>query len=260
MLLVVNIGNSNIRFGVFKEEECLDTWVINSKPFRMEDEYYSDLKVIYQNYNIALDSIKGIAISSVVPRLTYPIKKALFRLHGVRSVMIGRESPSEIKEASPQMGADLYANAVAAHQYYKGKKIVVDFGTALTLTTIDENATVLGVVIAPGVITSLHSLIGATAQLPDIELKMPPKVLGKTTIHCMQSGIIYGFLSMVEGLVDRINAEIQDKATVITTGGMGHAFINLTERLVYFDRLHTLKGIRLLYLNELKKEKENTTF
>ena len=171
-------------------------------------------------------------------------------------MIVDRNTPSEVIRSSNQMGTDLYANAVAAH--YKGipgKKIVIDFGTALTFLGLDETGKVTGVVIAPGIITALNSLVGNTAQLPTIELKAPENVLGRDTESCMQSGIVYGFLSMVEGMIDRINKEVGEECLVISTGGVGGIYKPLTDKINIDDRLHTIKGLRILY--ELNKDTIN---
>ena len=232
MLLVVNIGNSNIRFGIFKEEECINSWVMNTKPYKSEDELFSQFKMTYQNYGINPNDITKIAVGSVVPHLTYPVRKSLTRLHNIKTVQVTRNTPTELTSSTSQMGTDLYANAYYAHKKYKGTKIIVDFGTALTLTCVDKNADIKGVIIAAGVITSLNSLIGATTE------------------ECMQSGMVFGFLSMVEGLIDRINKELGEDTFVIATGGLGHLFAPLTTKIHIYDRFHTIKGLRELYLKQ----------
>lgn len=251
MLLVVNVGNSNMRFGIFNGEECINSWVMNTKPYKTEDELFSQFKMTYQNYGINSNDIDEIAVGSVVPHLTYPVRKSLSRLHNVKTVLVNRNTSTELTSASPQMGTDLYANAYYAHKKYEGNKIVVDFGTALTLTCVDKKGEIKGVVIAAGVVTSLNSLIHATAQLSDVEMRTPKSVLGKTTEECMQSGIVFGFLSMVEGLIDRINKELGEETYVIATGGTGHIFAPLTTKIDVYDRFHTIKGLRELYLSSL---------
>ncbi|MGM5631671.1 type III pantothenate kinase [Apibacter raozihei] len=254
MLLVVNIGNSNIRLGIFKDDECVNSWVMNTKPYKTEDELFSQFKMTYRNYGINPADIEEIAVGSVVPHLTYPVRKSLARLHGVKTILVSRNTDTELTSASPQMGTDLYANAYYAHKKYCGNKIIVDFGTALTLTCVDKNGEIKGVIIAAGVVTSLNSLIGATAQLSDVEMRTPKRVLGKTTEECMQSGIVFGFLSMVEGLIDRINKELGEETYVVATGGIGHLFAPLTTKIDIYDRFHTIKGLRELYLRLNKQQ------
>ncbi|MBA5629107.1 type III pantothenate kinase [Moheibacter lacus] len=247
MLLAVNIGNSNIRFGVFKPEEEIISWTINTKPYRTEDECFAKFNSMYRPFGLKKEDITGIVIGSVVPPMTASVVNSLERIHQITPKVVDRNTPSEVKHQSKQMGTDLYANAVAAHGLYEGKKIVIDFGTALTFTALDENGQSLGVVIAPGINTALKSLIGETAQLPEIEMKAPEKVLGFDTVSCMQSGMVYGFLSFVEGMIDRINEEVNAKCFVVATGGMSYVYAPLTKKIDRQDALHTIKGLKILY-------------
>ncbi len=249
MLLAVNIGNSNIRFGIYEGDICNSSWTINTKPYRLVDEHYIMFKNIYTQYNVGVDKVTKIVIGSVVPSQTLPVKEALERLHNCTPYIVDRDTPSVISHHSKQMGTDLYANAVAAHISYTGKKVIIDFGTALTFVGVDEEGKIMGVIIAPGVNTSLDALIGDTAQLSDIVLEKPKSILGKDTQTCMQSGMIFGFLSMIEGLVERIKNEYGQDIQVIATGGLGHIYAPLTDKINTFNRLHTLDGLKKLYLD-----------
>ena len=162
-------------------------------------------------------------------------------------IIVDRSTKSAVEPKSKQMGTDIYANLVAAHNLYQGKKkIILDFGTALTASCLSETGETLGVIIAPGIITSLNSLISQTAQLPEIELVKPKSVLGLDTVSCMQSGMVYGYLGMVEGFIDRINDEVGEDCFVIATGGVSHVYKPLTDKIHIADRLHTLKGLYFL--------------
>lgn len=247
MLLAVNIGNSNIRFGVFKTDDEIISWTINTKPYRTEDELFAQLSGMYEPFGLKKDSITGIVIGSVVPALTSSVFNSLEKIHFIKPVIVDRNSKSHIQHTSKQMGTDLFANAVAAHEFYKGKKIVIDFGTALTFTGIDEHGKTMGVAIAPGIKTALKSLVGETAQLPEIEIKEPENVLGFDTVSCMQSGMVYGFLGMVEGMIERINKEINEDCFVIATGGMSFTYAPLSKKIHIQDALHTIKGLAVLY-------------
>jgi type III pantothenate kinase len=245
--IVINIGNTNIRFGLFDDENCDISWIINTKPYRTSDELQMQFMMMYQAHKIDAEKIDKIIIGSVVPQLTYDITRAIHKMHGKKAVIVDRSTVSEVQPKSRQMGTDIYANLVAAHHLYPcKKKIIFDFGTALTASCIDEKGETLGVIIAPGIITSLNSLIHDTAQLPEIELVKPKKVLGLDTVSCMQSGMVYGFLGMVEGFIDRINEEVQDDCFVIATGGVSHVYKPLTDKIHVADRLHTLKGLYYL--------------
>lgn len=249
--IVINIGNTNIRFGLFNGDNCEISWVINTKPYRTRDEMYAQFLMLYQTYKIAPKDIEKVIIGSVVPQLTWDISSAIEKIHGQKPIVVDRNTPSPVIAKSKQMGSDIYANLVAAHHLYPKdkKKIVLDFGTALTASCLAENGETVGVIIAPGIITSLNSLINQTAQLPEIELIKPKTVLGLDTVSCMQSGMVYGFLGMVEGFIDRINDEVNDDCFVVATGGVSHVYKPLTDKIHIADRLHTLKGLYFLGKN-----------
>lgn len=247
--IVINIGNTNIRFGLFTNDNCDVSWVINTKPYKTTDELYVQFMMLYQTYGIEVHHIDKVIIGSVVPQLTKVVQASIKRIHNLKPIVVDRNTVSVVEPKSKQMGTDIYANLVAAHILYPGKKkIIFDFGTALTASCIDEKGETLGVIIAPGIITSLNSLIHDTAQLPEIELIKPKSVLGLDTITCMQSGMVYGYLGMVEGFIDRINEEVHDDCFVIATGGVSHVYKPLTNKIHIGDRLHTLKG--LFYLGK----------
>lgn len=248
--IVINIGNSNIRFGLFNEDNCDISWVINTKPYRTADELYVQMLMLYQTYKIEPAEISKVIIGSVVPQLTKVMSAAIKKIHNIHPVIVDRNTPSEVQAKSKQMGTDIYANLVAAHNMYPNrKKIVLDFGTALTASCVAESGETLGVIIAPGIVTALNSLISQTAQLPEIELVKPKTVLGLDTVTCMQSGMVYGFLGMVEGFIDRINDEVNDDCFVVATGGVSHVYKPLTDKIHVMDRLHTLKGLYFLGKN-----------
>lgn len=245
--IVINVGNTNVRFGLFEDDQCTTSWIINTKPYRTRDEFFVQFKILYQTYNVDVTKVDKIIIGSVVPQLTHDISSALYKIHGLEAVIVDRKTHSPVHHKSNQMGTDIYANLVAAHFLYPDKKkIILDFGTALTASCINKDGEVLGVIIAPGIITSLNSLVKQTAQLPEIELTKPKSVLGHDTVSCMTSGMVYGFLGMVEGFIDRINEEVKDNCFVIATGGVSHVYQPLTNKIDVADKLHTLKGLYFL--------------
>lgn len=247
MLLVINIGNSNIRFGVLKQDKIIDSWTINTRPYRTEDELFAKFNGMYEPFGYHPNDFDEMVIASVVPPLTNLVQQALKRIHGFSPVIIDRNSPSLVQHQSNQIGTDLYANAVAAQTLYEGHKIVVDFGTALTFIGIGPNGESLGVSIGPGIQTALNSLVGATAQLPEIEMKKPNNVLGFNTVDCMQSGMIFGYLSLIEGMIERINQEVGAQCFVIATGGLSGVYAPLSSKIDVQDQMHTLKGIVAIY-------------
>lgn len=248
MLLVVNIGNSSLRFGIFEQEVLgpQTSWIISSKTLRSADEYAIVLENFYSRYNIAWQKIKGIVIGSVVPALTDLISNSLTSIHRITPLVVNRYSRSAVVHCSHQLGTDLYANAVAAYEIYKRTALIIDFGTALSLTCVTKDAQFKGVIIAPGINSALNSLIQDAANLSSIELKKPEHVLGLHTENCIQSGMIYGYLSMVEGLIKLIDSELKEKSYVIATGGMAHLYGPLTKKIHKVDQLHTLRGLALL--------------
>ncbi|WP_185862047.1 type III pantothenate kinase [Blattabacterium cuenoti] len=251
MLLTINIGNYSIRFGLFNNNynlKCNYSWIINSNPHRSLDEYVLLFRNIYQQYGISSKLIHNIVIGSVVPSLTNIVEQSLYEIHEIKPIIVDRYSSSSIKHDSHQLGTDLYANAIAAYTLYnKNTTLVVDFGTALSLTCIDKYGVIQGIIIAPGINSSLTALIRNTAQLSQIELKKPPNILGKYTETCIQSGIIYGYLSMVEGLIYRVNKELKTNCFVIATGGLSHIYTPLTKKIHFKDKLHTIKGLKILF-------------
>ena len=245
--IVINIGNTNIRFGLFDDDNCDISWIINTKPYRTSDELQMQFMMMYQTHKIEAAKIYKVIVGSVVPQLTRDVVSAIKKIHGKNPIVVDRNTLSKVQPKSKQMGTDIYANLVAAHHLYpKRKKIIFDFGTALTASCINEDGETLGVIIAPGIITALNSLIHDTAQLPEIELIKPKSVLGLDTVSCMQSGMVYGYLGMVEGFIDRINNEVNDDCFVIATGGVSHVYKPLTDKIHIADRLHTLKGLYFL--------------
>ncbi len=255
MDIVINIGNSSIRFGFFKNDKCKCSWIINSKIERTNDELISTIKRQYKQHKLnseKLKSVKNIFIGSVVPNLTNQVCRTLEKIHKIKPIIIDRNTSSLVKHNSNELGTDLYANLVGAYEINKKQSLIIDFGTALTISAVDNNGKILGVTITAGVNTSLQALIKNTSLLPDIELIPPQKVLGLDTISCIQSGIIYGYLAMVEGLIDRIKKEIGADTFVIATGGLCHIFESLTDKIDKTDKLHTIKGLYILGRNQTK--------
>lgn len=249
MELVINIGNTNIQFGVFNNSFCFKFWITHSKPFKTSYEYFIYFKGMFHFYGIQKNEIKKIIVGSVVPSITYDICKGIKKFLNLNVILVDGKTPSLVNHASHQIGTDLYANAVSAHyNYEKFNKIVIDFGTALTFIVIDNNGNIKGGVIAPGIQTSLNALVENTAQLTGIELKKPKTILGMNTIHCTQSGIVYGYLSMIEGLINKIKSDEfnGDQLMVIATGGLVNIFFNYSHYINFADQLHTLKGLKIL--------------
>ncbi len=249
MLLAVNVGNSNIRFGVFKGRDCSARWMIQSKPHKSADEYIVIIHSMLKENNIKIHQIDRIITASVVPALTGVFREAFKKMFGLEPVFINYKMNSGLSfpiESPAELGADLLANAAAAFNLHKKDAIVVDFGTALSFTVVRKNGFLTGIVIAPGVISALGSLVEDTAQLPEIELEKPERVIGIETIGCIQSGLIYGYTGLIENIIKKIDEEQGTESLVIATGGTAHVFEKISERIDIYDDLHTLKGLQVM--------------
>jgi type III pantothenate kinase len=250
MLLAIDIGNTNIVFGVNKDGEWLDNWRIQTDPLKMADEYKVIFASLLSDGNISIRDIDEIILSSVVPSLVYPFTEMLSDfLPGGRLVVIGPEIYPKlpVKILNPyQIGSDLVSNAVAAFEKFGKLTTVIDFGTALTFTTIGKNAEIKGVAIAPGLNTAVSALAGKTAQLPQIHLTAPPSVLGENTLHAIQSGVIFGFSGLVDSIIDRTQRELNEKLTVVATGGLSTVIAPLTKSVRIIEPMLTLDGLLLI--------------
>jgi type III pantothenate kinase len=250
MLLAIDIGNTNIVFGVNQESKWLHSWRIQTDSFKMADEYKVIFGSLLSDENIRVNEINEIIISSVVPSLVYPFTEMLSNLlPNGKIVSVGPEIYHKlpVKILNPyQIGSDLVSNAVAAFEKFGKLTTVIDFGTALTFTTIGKNAEIRGVAIAPGLNTAVSALAGKTAQLPQIHLTAPPSVLGENTLHAIQSGVIFGFSGLVDSIIDRTQQELNAELTVVATGGLSTVIAPLTKSVRIIEPMLTLDGLFLI--------------
>ncbi|MDX8338059.1 type III pantothenate kinase [Draconibacterium sp. IB214405] len=247
MLLAIDIGNTNIVFGINRNNEWINDWRIQTDQLKTADEYEVIFRSLLTAGKICRTDISGIIFSSVVPSLVHPFREMLSGLF--ENATINLVNPDiykhlPIKVLNPyQIGTDLVANAVAAYQKFNSNTMVIDFGTALTFTTIGSNSEILGVAIAPGLRTAVGALAGKTAQLPQIHIAAPPSVLGENTTHAIQSGIIFGYTGLVESIIERTETEIGQTLTVVATGGLGSVIAPLTKKITTFEPMLTLDGL-----------------
>ena len=250
MLLAIDVGNTNIVFGVKSGNGWLNSWRIQTDPGKMADEYEVIFRSLLTSEDHLLGQIQQIVFSSVVPSLVHPFLDMLKVIcPNVEIILVGPEIYPKlpIKILNPyQIGSDLVCNALAAFHKFGNLTTVIDFGTALTFTTIGKNSEILGVAIAPGLQTAVSALSGNTAQLPQIHLTPPPSVLGENTIHAIQSGIIYGYTGLVDSIIERTEAEIGGKLTVVATGGLSSVISPLTKHIKTIEPLLTLDGLALI--------------
>lgn len=249
MLLAIDIGNTNIALGLWRRGAWTQQWRIRTVPDKMPDEYAVLLHSLLREAGLRLADVEQVILSSVVPPLTGVFAELLQRQlprpplivgPGVRTgIRIRTENPAEV-------GADLVANAVAAYARFGDHCIAVDFGTALTFTAIAAPGDLLGVAIAPGLNTALRALFGNTAQLPLVRLEVPPAAIGRNTTHSIQSGIVFGYIGLVEAVIRRMRAELGGRAQVIATGGLAQVIAPLSDEFAAIDPWLTLEGLRLI--------------
>lgn len=253
MILCIDIGNTNIKYAVFEKNELKASYRVSSRQTRTADEYGATLINLLASSKIYPSDIKGIIISSVIPALNYTISHMCEYFFKITPIMIGAGIKTGINvkaDNSKEVGADIIANCVSAFKTYGdgNPMIVIDFGTATTFDVLTGKGELIGVVIAPGMKTSLESLVQNTAQLPMIELEHPKSAIPKNTKACMQAGIVFGFAGLVENIVRKIREELKlDYIKVIATGGMGEILAKEVSCLTKVDRMLTLNGLRILY-------------
>ena len=249
MILTIDIGNTNIVFGVAEQNEWLKIWRIQTDLLKTADEYEVIFRSLFTSSGISENESARTVLSSVVPSLIRPFREMIGQLMGHTPFLVGpfiyKKLPVEILNPY-EIGTDIVADATAAFIRYGGPCMVIDFGTAITFTTINKSGKILGVAIAPGLLTALKSLTGNTAQLRDVELVAPPSVLGDNTIHAIQSGIVLGFSGLVDSIVAQTEKELSESINVIATGGLSSVLQNVSARIQIIDENLTLDGLKYM--------------
>lgn len=259
MILTIDAGNTNIAFGIHTGRGWLDHWRLRTDTEQTADEYLVLFHNLLAVSGHELSTIRRIVISSVVPALTPAIVRVAQRLTPtVPPLVVNHELVTGLNPEAPipaEMGSDLLANAVAAYARFQRAAIVVDFGTALTFTAISGEGRVLGVSIAPGLRGAVRILAGTTAQLPTVDLTPPPAALARTTVHSIQSGIVFGYVGLVSEVVKRMSAEMDERPLVVATGGQAEQFAPQAGIFDAVDQWLTLDGLRLLAeMNPLEEQ------
>ncbi len=250
MILAIDIGNTSIALGGFEGENLKFVVRLSTDITKTEDEYASKIMNILALYNVTKENVDGAIISSVVPPLNSIMKSALRLVYGVDALMVcpGIKTGIGILCDSPSsVGADLICSCVAANTLYSAPALIIDIGTATKMIVTNKNGAFIGVSIIPGVMMGLKALSNGTAQLPQVGLEAPATVIGKNTVDCMKSGIVFGHASMIDGMIDRINAEVGEKLPVIVTGGYASAVATHCNHEMIFDEYLVLKGLNFIY-------------
>lgn len=255
MILTIDIGNSNIVLGVVDEERIAFEARLRTDATKTSDEYAIDLKMLLDIYQVSTAQIEGTIIASVVPQVLNSLKTAVKKLTGREPLVVGPglKTGLNIKIENPShTGADLVVGAVAALRQQKPPLIVIDMGTATTMTVLDEKGAMIGGCIAPGVKLSMDALTQGTALLPGLQLDQPRRAIGRNTIECMRSGIMMGAAAMIDGMIDRMEQELGYQTTVVATGGIGRFVLGMCNHEILYDKDLLIKGLAALYRDNRK--------
>ncbi|MBR2967960.1 MAG: type III pantothenate kinase [Clostridia bacterium] len=250
MIIVLDVGNTNTKIGIFEGNELVESLRLSSSMSKTGDEYGFYLMGMLNRKNIKPADIKGGIISSVNPNLNYTFEHMLDFYLGVKPYIVGSgiKTGINVKYDNPkEVGADRIVGSVAAYNIYGGPCIAIDCGTATTFNVISGSGEYLGGAIAAGLKSSADALYTGTAKLPKVELTVPKSVIGKTTIANMQSGLVFGYVSMIEGMVARIKKEMGKPLKVIATGGLSEIVASCSNVIDVVDRTLTLKGLNIVY-------------
>ncbi len=251
MLLVIDVGNTNIVYGLFDGTKLVHQFRVETSRGRTADEYAVILRQLLSMRNVEASAVEAAIIASVVPALTEPMVDLVRRAFGREALVVGpgiKTGMSILYENPREVGADRIVNAVAAYERFKTGLIVVDFGTATTFDCVTPKGEYMGGVIAPGIQISADALFSRAAKLPRVEIQRPPKVVGRNTQHSMQSGIVFGYVGLVDGLVDRLVEEMAfPSCAVVATGGLARLIAPLSRTVKEVDDDLTLTGLRILY-------------
>jgi type III pantothenate kinase len=259
MILTIDIGNTNITMGVFAGELLQARWRFSTDIHRLPDEYALQLQGLFSLKQVPVEKLDAVAICSVVPPLTSALQEAVRTLLDIEPFTVGSGTRTGIRvlyDSPKDVGSDRIVDAAAAYFYYGAPAIVVDFGTATVFDAIAKDGSYLGGAISPGLTISLESLFTSTSQLRRIELAAPTSAIGKNTVHSMQSGLVLGYVGLVETMINRFKNEMADPdIKVIATGGSASLIVEHTDSIDVIDEDLTLRGLRYIHsLNSFSTE------
>ena len=249
MLLVLDVGNTNTVIGVYKGDELVSNWRVLTRPEQTSDEYGVLLQNLYYSSRISSGEIKRVIVSCVVPPMVGVVDELCKKYFNLTPMHVepGIKTGMPINYDNPrEVGADRIVNAVAAYHKVRRALIIVDFGTATTFDCVSKKGEYIGGVIAPGLTTSSEALFQKASKLPKVELIRPNSVIGKNTIHSMQSGIVFGYVDLVDGIVRRISKEMNEEPYVVATGGLAGIIAEESTTINEVDGFLTLKGLKII--------------
>ena len=256
MILTIDIGNSNIVLGGVRDQEIVFEARLRTEVTKTSDQYCVDLKILMEVYGVSNKDIEGTIIASVVPQVLNSMRTAIQKLTGKVPLVVGpglKTGLNILLENPGQTGADLVVADVAALREHKPPLIVIDMGTATTMSVLDKNGAHIGGCIIPGVKISMDALTDKTALLPGLQLDQPKRAIGRNTIDAMRSGIMLGTACMLDGMVERMEAELGCKTTVIATGGIAKFVVPLCKTPMIYDKDLIIKGLAALYRDNKRK-------
>jgi type III pantothenate kinase len=250
MLLTIDIGNTNITLGLYQDQELAAAWRLATDHERMQDEYGLQILGLLQHVGFTPEEVDGAALASVVPPLTGTFIRACQNYIGQQPLVVdaGVKTGVRVRYEDPKaVGADRVVDAAAVQHLYGGPACVVDFGTATTFDAISAEGDYLGGAIAPGIGIAAEALFQRTAKLPRVELAHPPSAIGRNTVHSMQSGLLFGYVGLVEGMVARFRVELGSNMKVVGTGGLAEIIAAETEVIEILAPWLTLEGLRIIW-------------
>ena len=250
MLLAIDVGNTNVVLGVFANKTLINSWRVVTQKNKTEDEYGILIENLYRAANIDMAKTTGVIISCVVPPMVDTMEKLCEKYFHIAPLFIGPKIKTgmPIRYDNPhEVGADRIVNAIAAYDLYKQSVVVVDFGTATTFDYISPRGEYMGGAIAPGIVISSEALFMRASKLPRVELTRPESIIGKSTTASLQAGVVFGYIAMVDGIVEKMKQEVKTNPRVIATGGLAPLIAEGSKTIETVDQLLTLTGLRLIY-------------
>lgn len=250
MLLAIDIGNTNIVIGCIKDDEIVFKARIATDRTRTSDQYGVEIKNMLEAFGVSKEEVEDCIIASVVPPVFNSVQTGVLKVIGKQPMVVGPGLKTGLNihvDIPSQVGSDLIVAAVAALAEYPAPLVLIDLGTATTIEVIEPENVFIGGLIFPGVMVSLDSLSSHAAQLPGISLDKPKKVIGKNTVDCMRSGMMYGTAAMLDGLIDRIAEELGHESTIIATGGLAQFIVPLCKHPIILEKELLLKGLNIIY-------------